>query len=83
MVNLRYLKNVTSNPQFITSGDAYRRSYLELPLARHNLAIDTTNVNASIKTSLVMSVDNITSKSLVSTNTTIVWSLNLKNVELN
>lgn len=100
-VNLAYLKNITSNPQFITRRDSDRRSYLKFPLhtntkieleiekrakggrfslkvylARHNFTVDTTDVDTGIKTSLVVCINNITSKSLVRTNTTVVRSLN-------
>lgn len=97
-----YLKNITSNPQFITRRDSYRRSYLKFPLhtntkieieieieeranggrfslkvylARHNFTVDTTYVDTGIKTSLVVCINNITSKGLVGTNTTVVRPL--------
>lgn len=52
------------------------RFSLKVYLARHNFTVDTTDVDTGIKTSLVVCINNITSKSLVRTNTTVVRPLN-------
>jgi len=50
-------------------------TYISTYLTRHHFSINSTYVNARIKTCFVMWINNITPESLVSTNTTIVWSL--------
>merc|ERR1712183_85808 len=64
-----------SNPKLVSSRDTNSRANLEFPLARHHFSIDTTDIDASIKTGFVMRIYDITAKGLVSTITTIVWSL--------
>jgi hypothetical protein len=55
--------------------DAFARSDLVLPLGGHNLSIDTGDVDLSIETSLVVSLDNISAVDLASSNTTVVRTL--------
>jgi hypothetical protein len=45
-------------------------------LSWHDLAVDSTDVDAGIEASLVVGVNNITPKRLVSTDTTVVRTLN-------
>lgn len=47
----------------------------EVYLARHHLPINATHVNSSIEACLVMSIYDITAKSLVCSNSTIIWAL--------
>lgn len=56
-------------------GDGFCLKDSKMYLSRHNFAIDTANVDACIKASLVVCINNITSKSLVSTNSAVVWPL--------
>lgn len=44
-------------------------------LARHDFPIDTTNVDAGIKTSFIVSINDVTTKRLVGANRTVVWTL--------
>lgn len=59
-------QEVTCNPKMVTHGDAFTGTNLELPLTGHNLGIDTADVHASVETSTVVSLDEITSKDLSS-----------------
>lgn len=44
-------------------------------LTRHNFTVDSTDINASIKASLVVGVHDVPTKGLVSTYTTVVRTL--------
>lgn len=44
-------------------------------LARHNLPVGATNVNASIQASLVMSICNVTAKRLIGPSSTVIRTL--------
>lgn len=48
----------------------------EIYLSRHNFTVNAADINTSIKASFVVRVNNFAPKSLLSTNTTVVWSLN-------
>ena len=48
---------------------------LELPLGRHDLCVDTRDVYTSVKTGTVVSLNEITSKDLAGTDTTVVRAL--------
>ncbi|KAG6557545.1 hypothetical protein Mapa_000819 [Marchantia paleacea] len=69
------LKNITSRPKLISSGNSQSWPYLKLPLPGHDLPVDATDLNSCIQTGLVMSIDNITAPGLVYSYTAIVWSL--------
>lgn len=75
ITKLLYLKNITSSPDLIAGRDSDRWSDLKLPLAGHHLAVNPTDVDSGVKASLVVCIDDITSKSLIGTNTTVVWAL--------
>lgn len=51
-------------------------------LAGHDLAVNAANVDSGIKTSLVVSINDIATKSLFSTNTAVVWPLKKINLPL-
>ena len=55
--------------------DALARTNLEFPLGGHNFSIDTRNLDTSIQTSLVVSLDDISAVDLASSYATVVWSL--------
>lgn len=44
-------------------------------LTGHNFSIDATYVDSSIKTGLVVRINNVAAKGFVRTNATIVWPL--------
>lgn len=54
----------------------FARKIQKVYLSRHNFAIDAANVDASVKASFVVCINNITSKSFISANSTVVWALN-------
>jgi len=60
-------QEITCNPKMVTHGNALTGTNLELPLSGHDLGIDTTDVHASVETSTVVSLDEITSKDFPST----------------
>lgn len=48
---------------------------MEFPLSGHDFCIDTGDLNISVQTSLVVSLDDISAVDLASPYTTVVWSL--------
>lgn len=63
------------HPQVISHLDSRARPDLELPLRRHHFGVDSRDVDTSVETSSVVSLDEITSKHLSSTDTTVVRTL--------
>ena len=55
--------------------DTLARTDLEFPLGGHDFCIDTRNLDTSVQTSLVVSLDDISAVDLASSYTTVVWSL--------
>ena len=60
-------EKVTSHPEMVTHGNAFTRTYLEFPLCWHYLSINATDVDASVKTSTIVSFDKITGENLPGT----------------
>ena len=48
---------------------------MEFPLSGHDFCIDTRNLDTSVQTSLVVSLNDISAVDLASSYTTVVWSL--------
>jgi len=69
------VKEVTGDSQLITHGDTSAGTNLVLPLRGHNLSVDTRDLNASEKTSLVVSLDNVTAVDFAVTDTAVVRTL--------
>lgn len=59
-------QEVTSHPKMVTHGDTFTGTNLELPLSGHNLGVNSADVHASVETSTVVSLDEITSEDLSS-----------------
>jgi len=64
-----------SHPQVITHGDSQTRSDLELPLSGHDLGVDSGDLDSSVQTSTVVGLDEVTSKDLSGSDTTVVRTL--------
>mmetsp|Transcript_24593 Transcript_24593/g.40485 ORF Transcript_24593/g.40485 Transcript_24593/m.40485 type:complete len:308 (+) Transcript_24593:595-1518(+) len=76
------LHQVSRKPQLVTSLNTYRGAHLELPLARHDLGVNTRDVNASIQARTVMRLYQLTPKHFVITCTAIVRSLRTRETVL-
>jgi len=50
----------------VTHGDALTRTDLELPLGRHDLSVDTADVDAGVEACAVMSLNEVTREDLAS-----------------
>ena len=55
--------------------DSFARTDLEFPLGGHDFCVDTRNLDTSVQTRLVVSLDDISAVDLASSYTTVVWSL--------
>jgi hypothetical protein len=53
-------EKVASHPEVVTHGNAFTGANLEFPLRRHNLGVDSANVDAGVEASTVMGFDEIT-----------------------
>ena len=53
-------EEVASHPEVVTHGNALTGANLEFPLRRHNLGVDSTDVDARVEASAVMGFDEIT-----------------------
>ena len=53
-------EKVTGHPEVVTHLDTLARSDLELPLGRHDLGVDTADLNASIQADTVMGLNQVT-----------------------
>lgn len=62
--------------------NALTRTDLVLPLGRHNLSVDTRNVDTSVQASSVMSLDDISLIDLAGTDTTVVRALSTRETAL-
>lgn len=65
----------TEKVYFVLTFDALARTDLVLPLSRHDLSVDTRDVDASVQTSLVVGFDNVTAVHLAGTDTAVVRTL--------
>lgn len=65
----------TGHPEVVTHRDTLAGTDLELPLGGHDFGVDTRNVDTSIQACAVVSLDQITSKDLASSDTTVVGAL--------
>jgi len=66
---------VTGNPEVVTDGDTQAGTNLELPLAGHNLSVDTSDLHTSVQAGSVVGLNQGTSEDLVDTNTAVVGTL--------
>jgi len=60
-------KEVASHPEVVTHLDALTRANLELPLRRHNLGIDTADVDTRVEAGTVVRLDQVPSEDLSGT----------------
>ena len=60
-------EKITGHPEMVTHGNAFAWANLEFPLSWHHLCIDATDVDTGVKTSTVVSFDEITGKNLSGT----------------
>ncbi|EIE78938.1 hypothetical protein RO3G_03643 [Rhizopus delemar RA 99-880] len=68
-------EKVTSSPEFITHADTFTGTNLEFELTRSDFSIDTRDVDASVQTGTVVSFDDVATKDLTGTYTTVVFTL--------
>jgi hypothetical protein len=59
-------QKVTSHPEVVTHGNTLARTDLELPLRRHDLSVDTADVDTRVQASTVVSLNEITCDDLSS-----------------
>jgi len=69
------VQEVPGHPEVVTHGDALARTYLELPLCRHNLSVSTGDSDASVEARPVMSFDDVTTVNLTGAYTAVVGAL--------
>jgi hypothetical protein len=60
-------QKISCHPEVIAHRDSFARTNLELPLRRHHLGVDTTDVDAGIQAGAVMSFDEVTSENFAGT----------------
>lgn len=68
-------QKVSSHPQLITHVDTLAGTDLELPLGRHDLGVDTRNLDAGVETGAVVGLDDVTGVDLTGTDTAVVGAL--------
>lgn len=59
-------KEEAGHPEVVTHRDTLTGANLELPLRRHDLGVDTGNINTSVEACTVVSLDQITSEDFAS-----------------
>jgi hypothetical protein len=69
------LQKVTGHPEVVSHVDTFTRTNLILKLTWGDFSIDTRDINTSIQTSTVMSLNDIATKNLSCTYTTIIFAL--------
>ena len=69
------VQQVSGHPQLIGHGDSLAGTNLVLPLGRHDLGVDSRDVDARVQTGSVVGLDNVSGKHLAGTNTTVVRTL--------
>ncbi len=67
--------NVTGNPHVVSDINTKAGTNLVFPLSRHHFSVDTSDLNASIEASAVVSLNQGSSESFVSTSTAVVGTL--------
>ncbi len=65
----------TGQPKVVTHLNACARANLVLPLGRHDLGVDTRDLDTSIETGTVVGLDDVTAVDLAGTDTTVVRAL--------
>ena len=55
--------------------NAFTRANLEFPLSRHDLGIDTGNLDTSVQTCFVVCLHNVSAEDLAGADTAVVWTL--------
>jgi len=65
----------SGHPEVVTHLDTLTGSDLELPLSGHDLGVDSRDLDSGVKTSTVVSLDEITGKDLAGSNSTVVRTL--------
>lgn len=60
-------EEVACHPEVVAHGDTLTRADLELPLRWHDLGVDTRDVDASVQTSAVVGLNQVTRKDLPGT----------------
>ena len=68
-------EEVTGEGEMVTHLDTLARADLELPLGRHDLGVDTRDVDTSEQAGTVVSLDEVTGEDLAGTGTTVVRTL--------
>jgi len=69
------VQEVPGHPEVVTHGDALARTYLELPLCRHNLSVLTRNVDTSVEARPVVGLHHITTVDPTGAHTAVVGAL--------
>lgn len=69
------LEKVAGSPEVVTALDTLARTDLELELARGNLSVHTRDVDTGVQASAVVGLNDVTTKDLASTDTTVVLAL--------
>jgi len=69
------VENETGHPEVVTHVDARARANLVLPLRWHHLSVDTGEVDTSVETGAVVSLNDVTAVDLASTDTAVVGTL--------
>lgn len=69
------VKEETGQPKVVTHLNTFARANLVLPLGRHDLGVDTGDLDTSVETGAVVGLDDITAVDLAGTDTTVVRAL--------
>lgn len=69
------VQQVSGHPQLIGHGDTLAGTNLVLPLGRHDLGVDTGDVDSGVETGSVVGLNNVSSKDLAGSDTTVVGAL--------
>ena len=69
------IKQPTCYPELIGDLESRQRTDLELPLARHDLSVDTGDAQAGLDTSVEVSLDNIAAEDLIGADAAVVAAL--------
>jgi len=68
----------TGHPEVVTHLNASARADLVLPLGRHDLSVDTGDLDTGVQASTVVSLDNVTAVNLAGTDTAVVRALSTR-----
>lgn len=69
------VEEVSGHPELIGHGDTLARANLVLPLRRHDLSVDTGDVDTGVETGSVVCLNNVSGENLAGTDTTVVRTL--------